>query len=364
MLVLTGPSGSGKTHRILAEFRSAVQARLSDVRLVLPTATLVQHLRNELSREGLVFSPRCIVTLAGFVSEICGEVEMADSAALTLAAETAVREINAAEFARVSRLPGFHAALVHTIGELDAAGCTPEQFGRIRLDAPLARPLLAVWRSIERQLSIRGLLTRSQLLRRAAGAMTAVPQRVWFDGFVGFARPELLVIEALARKTDVTVALPALETAVPALADLRAAGFEFEELSGPADPEDRKAPEAAWFQAENLEREADEIARRILLYREGGRQFRDVAVVLRAPEDIAPLLETTFERFGIPARFYFTGPLSDHPLAGFSLRLIEALLSGWDLESTLAALRLTPGIAGSAMLDRWDIELRGRIPGH
>ena len=193
--------------------------------------------------------------------------------------------------------------------------------------------------------------------------MTSVPQRVWFDGFVGFARPELQVIEALARKTDVTVALPSLETAIPALADLRAAGFEFEELSGAADPEDRKASEAAWFQAENLEREADEIARRILLYREGGRQFRDVAVVLRAPEDIAPLLETTFERFGIPARFYFTGPLSDHPLAGFSLRLVEALLSGWDLEVTLAALRLTPGIAGTAMLDRWDIEIRKRIPG-
>lgn len=363
MLVLTGPSGSGKTQRILAEFRAAVKARRTDVRLVVPTATLVQHLRHELARENQVFSPRCIVTLAGFISEICGELEIADNATLTLAAEAAVREVDAPEFARVSRLPGFHAALVHTIGELDSAGCLPEQFAHVFLDAPLARPLLAIWRSMERQLADRGLLTRSQLLRRAAGSVGTNVSRVWFDGFVGFARPELELIEVLSAKADVTVALPSLETAIPALADLRAAGFEFEELSSPPDAEDTAPSQITWFQAENLEREADEIARRILLYQSSGREFRDIAVVLRSAEDIAPLLETTFERFGIPARFYFSDPLADHPLAGFAVHLIEALLSGWDLEATLAALRLVPGLAPSATLDRWDIAIRERIPG-
>src|ERR1035438_10271865 len=130
MLVPTGPSGSGKTHRILAEFRDAVRSRRSGIRLVVPTATLVQHLRHELAREGLVFSPRCILTLSAFSTEICGDLAMADNATWTLAAETAVREVNAPEFARVSRLPGFHAALVHTIGELDSAGCAPGQLAR------------------------------------------------------------------------------------------------------------------------------------------------------------------------------------------------------------------------------------------
>ncbi len=363
MLLLTGPSGSGKTRRILTEFREAVKARRADVRLVVPTATLVQHLGHELAREGLVFSPRCIVTLAGFISEICGDSEpadnvVADTATLTLAAEAAVREVDAPEFARVGRMPGFHAALVHTIGELDSAGCVPEQFGRVWLDAPLARPLLAVWQSIERQLADRRLLTRTQVLRRAAAAVGNEFRRVWFDGFVGFTRPEIELIEALAAKADVTVALPSLDTAIPALTDLRAAGFEFEELQS----EDTAPPEVAWFQAENLEREADEIARRILLYRESGRDFREIAVVLRAAEDIAPLLETTFERFGIPARFYFSGELVRHPAVGFAMRLVEALLSEWDLEATLGALRLTPGLA-PGILDRWDIAIRERIPG-
>jgi ATP-dependent helicase/DNAse subunit B len=366
MLVLTGPSGSGKTHRILAEFREAVKERRSDIRLVVPTATLVQHLRHELAREGLVFSPRTILTLSAFISEICGELAAPDNATLALAAEAAVREVNAPEFARVSRMPGFHAALVHTIGELDAAGCTPEQFGRIPLDAPLARPLLAVWRSIERQLASRKLFTRSQILRRAPAEIakcTRLPGRIWFDGFAGFPRPELELIEALTSKSDVTVALPSLATAIPALADLRAAGFDFEELTGPRDPEESTPFEAAWFQAENVEREADEIARRILLYHESGRDFRDIAVVLRTPEEITPLLETTFERFGIPARFYFSGALAEHPEAKFAMHLVEALLSGWDLEATLAALRLLPGLAPSTALDRWDIAIREHLPG-
>lgn len=366
MLVLTGPSGSGKTYRILSEFREAVKKRRSDIRLVVPTATLVQHLRHELAREGLVFSPRAILTLSAFISEIRGDLATPDNATLALAAEAAVREVNAPEFARVSRLPGFHAALVHTIGELDSAGCAPEQFARIPFDAPLARPLLAVWRSIARQLAGRNLLTRSQILRRAAVEIqtrTDLPRRIWFDGFVGFPRPELELIEALASKSDVTVALPSLATAIPALGDLRAAGFAFEELTGPRDPEETAPFEAAWFQAENVEREADEIARRILLYHESGRDFRDIAVVLRTPEDIAPLLETTFERFGIPARFYFSGALADHPCPKFVMRLIEALLSGWDFEATLAALRLMPGLAPSPALDRWDIAIREHIPG-
>jgi ATP-dependent helicase/DNAse subunit B len=366
MLVLTGPSGSGKTYRILSEFREAVKLRRSAIRLVVPTATLVEHLRHELARAGLVFNSRSILTLSAFTAEICGELQEVDNAALTLAVETAVREVNAPEFATVGQLAGFHAALVHTLAELDSAGCTPDQFARTRVDAPLARPLLAIWQHVGRQLAERNLLTHSQMLRRAAAEIAArsiLPARIWFDGFAGFSRPELELIEILAPKSDVTVALPSLQTAVPALADLRAAGFDFEELLSAEDPEEPASREAAWFQAENAERETDEIARRILLYREAGRDFRDIAVVLRSAEEISPLLETTFQRFGIPARFYFSSPLADHPTAGFAMRLIEAILSGWDFEATLAALRLMPGLAPSPALDLWDIAIRENLPG-
>jgi len=363
MLVLTGPSGSGKSHRILGEFRQAIRSRRNDCRLVLPTATLAQHLRNRMAREGSVFSPRSIVTLSGFTSQILGDVAVADPVAMTLAAEAAVEELDPPEFARVRGMSGFLAALVQTISELDAAGCDPDQFARMRVDAPLARPLLAVWRATNRRLVADGLLTRSQILRRAAerirdGVRPIKPPRIWFDGFAGFTRPELGLIEALAATADVTVALPVLATAGPAIVDLRTAGFELEELEPRGE-----TPTATYFRAENIEREADEIARRILLYHELGRDFRDIAVVLRNPTDHAALLAATFERYGIPARFYFGSMLAEHPIAAFGIRLIEALLSGWDLEPTLAAMRLAPNLTGSESFDHWDIQVRERIPG-
>jgi ATP-dependent helicase/DNAse subunit B len=316
-----------------------------------------------MAREGLVFSPSSIVTLSGFTNQILGDVGVADPIATTLAVETAVEELDPPQFTRVRGMSGFLAALVQTIGELDAAGCDPDQFARVRVDAPLARPLLAVWRATNRRLAADGLLTRSQLLRRATEKIRervrcAKPPSIWFDGFAGFTRPELELIEALAATADVTVALPDLATAGPAIVDLHTAGFELEELEPRGE-----APAASYFRAENIEREADEIARRIVLYHELGRDFKDIAVALRNPSDHAALLEATFERYGIPARFYFGSMLAEHPIAAFGIRLIEALLSGWDLETTLAAMRLAPSFAAADSFDHWDIQIRERIPG-
>jgi RecB family exonuclease len=286
---------------------------------------------------------------------------------MILAAEAAVKEMELPEFARVRGMTGFHAALVQAVGELDSAGCDPEQFAQVRIDAPLAGPLLAIWRAMASKLAADGLLTRSQILRATTEkirqrASSAKPPRIWFDGFAGFTRPELELIEALTGSCEVTVALPTLATAGPAIVDLRTAGFELEELEARGEAAEAE-PLTTCFRAETIEREADEIARRILLYHDLGRDFRDIAIVLRNPEDHALLLETTFERYGIPARFYFSSALADHPVAAFGIRLIEAVLAEWDLEATLAALRLAPNLAGSGSMDRWDVAIRERIPG-
>ena len=69
MLLLRGGAGSGKTAEVLKEFRAAVEAGRTDVRLIVPTATLVRHLQHELARDGVVFSPRCILSLSRFARE-------------------------------------------------------------------------------------------------------------------------------------------------------------------------------------------------------------------------------------------------------------------------------------------------------
>ena len=100
MRLIVGPAGSGKTALVLDQLREAVRAGDHAVRLLAPTATLVQHLQNQLAREGLVLRPRLIQTLSGFVREWCGEAEEAPRPVVYLLVEDAVRRLNRPEFAR------------------------------------------------------------------------------------------------------------------------------------------------------------------------------------------------------------------------------------------------------------------------
>ena len=53
-----------------------------------------------------------------------------------------------------------------------------------------------------------------------------------------------------------------------------------------------------------------DVLRRILEQAAAGRPFRDMGVIVRTPDLYEPILRTTLDRFGIPARFYFDADLS------------------------------------------------------
>src|ERR1022692_163294 len=123
MRLLTGPAGSGKTAILLNQFRAALRAGDERIRLLTPTATLAQHLQNQVAREGLVFHRNLIQTLSAFVEERSGSVPLAPEAVLYLLVEQAVRRLRRPEFARVADTAGFCAALARTIEEFASAGC-------------------------------------------------------------------------------------------------------------------------------------------------------------------------------------------------------------------------------------------------
>ena len=55
--LLTGPAGSGKTHRVLDKLAAAVrEGRAASVKLIVPTASMAEHLQHTLVRRGLVVS--------------------------------------------------------------------------------------------------------------------------------------------------------------------------------------------------------------------------------------------------------------------------------------------------------------------
>ena len=67
MLLLTGPPASGKTRFCVSELRERLSRGESNCHLLVPTTTMAEHLRNELTREGFVFSPRVVSTFGKFL---------------------------------------------------------------------------------------------------------------------------------------------------------------------------------------------------------------------------------------------------------------------------------------------------------
>jgi len=360
MQLLTGPAGSGKTQFILDEFRGALRARNDAVRLLVPTATLAQHLQNLLAREGFVFRRRLIQTLSGFVQDWAGETPQVSEPVLYLIVEAAALRINRQEFARVVRMPGFCASLAHTMSELSSAGCDSARLAVCLPDAPLAAAFLAVYQEVDRELSRRGLAMRATRLEHAAARIEREGlggiRKFWLDGFHALPDPELRVVAALGRHASLTLALGDDDLTGSVRGRLRALGFEEHPMA-----RQRPAPAPRLVVAPNIEREVDEIARRIL-EQAAVRPFREIGIIARAEKTYVPILRSTLERFAIPARFYFESKFERHAVVRYLCGIVDAMLGGWDHAATLAALRLAPRFAESNAMDRLDFKVREQIP--
>ena len=361
MLLVTGPAGSGKTAFVLDRFREALRAGNDAIRLLAPTATLAQHLQNRMAREGFVFRRRLIQTLSGFVKEWAGDAPEAPETVLHLMVEEAARRVNRPEFAAVAHTPGFRASLAHTIAEFSAAGCDSARLAKSLPESPLAAAFLAVYQEVDRELERRGLALRAKRLERAAARIESQGlggiRAIWLDGFHALPDPELRVIGALSHHADLTLTLGDGDATETVRARLHAMGFREERAARP-----RATPAKTLVRAPGIEREAEEIARRILEQAAAGRPFREMGIVVRAAGVYVPVLRSTLERFGIPARFYFDSELERHAAVRFVSGAVDAMLSGWDHARTLQVLRLAPRFADSDVMDRFDFAVREQIP--
>jgi ATP-dependent helicase/DNAse subunit B len=361
MLLLTGPAGSGKTAFVLDRFREALRAGNHAIRLLAPTATMAQHLQNRIAREGFVFRRLLIQTLSEFVNGWAGDLPQAPDTVLYLIAEEAARRVNRPEFAGVVHLPGFCASLAHTIAEFSSAGCDSARLAGSLPESPLAAAFLALYREVDRELERRGLAMRAKRLERAAERIESQGlggiRAIWLDGFHALPDPEVRVIGALSRHAALTLTLGDGDATETVRARLRAMGFREERAAQP-----RPSPALALVRAPAIEREAEEIARRILEQAAAGRPFREMGIVVRAAATYVPVLRSTLERFAIPARFYFDSEMERHAVVRFLGGALDAMLGGWDHAQTLKVLRLAPRFANSNTMDRFDFAVREQIP--
>lgn len=361
MRLIRGAPGSGKTALVFREFSDAIRAQRKPVRIVVPTATLVRHYQHELARSGLVFDPGTIMSLSRFALDCAPGSSLVPASLVRALVRDALVRLPLPEFEQVATSRGMAEVVLDTITRFENANCTPDRLSRARNLTALGKAFLRVWKDVDTAITARGFSTRGQLLRRAATSVTpgsVWPQIVWMDGFLKFSPIESELLRAIAANCDLTVTL----TDGLATDEARRLAMEL----GASDrllPGTRRTTETIAVIAPSPEREADEIARRIIELQAQGTGFPAIAVALRDVDTWLPLLRSTFDRFGIPARYYFSTPVRQHPVAVFLNGLISCSLADWDFTTTLAALRAHPAWGHSAAFDRFDFRVREAMPG-
>ncbi len=342
-LLLTGPPASGKSAAALERFQSTPGSIL-----LTPTATMAEHLRHQMAREGVALRPSSVQTLAGFLDQWDPRLT-ALAALVQLAIQDALEVVQPVRFQAVAGFRGFRAALAQLFEEV------PDQAEEV-----LGPEISDVFREARTRIS--PFVLRKERLRSAVEIVKSaanLPPQIVLDGFFSLSRAELALVEALASLTQVTVVLPDSPGAAPARESLIRAGFEEQRFRG----EFRK-PVQTSFQAATMEQEAEEIARRTVSLGESGCPFREIGIVLRSAQPYGPILETTLGRFGIPVRSYFAPPLDSHPVVSYLSGLVRALLTGWNHADLAALLRMpVSGIGATAAGDRFDFQLRKNMPG-
>lgn len=352
--LIRGAPGSGKTALVFREFKAAFAESRDSVRIVAPTATLVRHFRHELARDGMALPPHAVISMNRFVRECAGDRATAPDRLARLIVRDALRRLKPPEFAQVASCEGMADVVVETIRILENTGCGAARFGAIRGLGPAARAFGRVWAEIDASLGARGFVGRTELFAEAA--KRAAGMKIWLDGFVTLSPLEGGFLKAIASRCDLAVTSlddPRDEVRRWALA----CGARDRLLSGAA-----RRPTVVSIQTADIEREGAEIARRIIETRQSGAEYRDIGVAVRDVVAYRPLLEAMFDRFGIPARFYFSRQLRTHPAAVFLSGLIRCALEEWKFEPALAALRAHPGWSTASAFDRFDFAACKAMP--
>jgi len=313
--------------------------------LILPTATMVEHIGHSLARSGFPVRPRDICTLAQFLDR-CAPTGSAPAALLDLLIEQALEKLRPQRFMDVAGFPGFRRALAELFEQAPVATLPPD--------------LADLQAEVERNLNIRGMGLRHQRLRSAADVLRAgtLPRNIILDGFFTLSAAETTLAVALAGHAAVTMTLPDWPGAQTLRNILLSHGFEEQRLSSA-----HRAASRVGFSAATIEREVDEIARRILALAAEGREFRGIGIVLRSREPYAGVVETTLARFGIPARLYFYQTLGSHPALMCFANVIRSMLAGWDHGTLLEAVRMpVSGLGATLAGDTLDFAWRDRLP--
>ena len=419
LTLVTGPANAEKARVVLDAY---VAAAARDPLLVVPTLPDVDRYRRELAARGLVFGAQ-VLTPQGLVRELARRAgqDRRPLGALTRerVAAAAVAATPLRALAASAATPGFLHALLALVDELGARRISPSRWiaalRTLSAEQPdrsaYAEELGALYRAYVAGLQRAGRPDATQHTVAALDALRTEPARwratpVLLYGFDDLTLLQRDIVETLAGPVDaaVTVSLPyergreAFAGTERTFQELLALGPEHIELPPVEDPDAApvlrrlerslyepgaaRAPAPAGFAvlpAVREERRALAAEDTVLLLRGGGeraeielvgahvvRLLRDgmapgeIAVAVRRPDALAPLIERVFTAYGIPFALERRVPAGHTALGRGVLALLRCALLDAEADELLAFLR-TPGfLRRPDLADELEADVRRR----
>ncbi len=362
LTIISGPPGSGKTERLVALAAERVEAdRFASTLVLVPTARHGDQFRRRVvGRCGVALNLE-VTTLHFFAR---GVADGAATPPAEVAAELLQRATRAqidaggaARFAPIRDTPGLHALLARTVAELVGAGVGPEVLEEASRRAESAdhEALAAVYAEYVRLLDARGWRDPREVPSLAAEAVNTghdLPGLVLVDSFEFLNPRELALVAALARRTEVAVALDRGGSE-----RTRWTAERLTELAPDAVREDLPPrTSSARIEARtafDAETQLREIARSIKQALADDHALRpsDFAVVFRQATPHLTLARRVFEEYDLPFDPAAGERLASRPFGAWVLQLLRLPAHDWRLTRVVSLLR-------SAFLDRraWRID--------
>jgi ATP-dependent helicase/DNAse subunit B len=358
--LIHGPPNSGRAGLIRKRFEAALDR---DPVLVVPTLDDVYAFERELCEDGALLGGTT-TTFGGLFRAVAaaggvppaGELTKAQRLrAVSLAIEE--RRGTLGPLRRSAERPGFALAFERLLDELQAAGVEPAAVqggaGTLEGSAYLGDLVTLFAGYVE----VRDRLGRTDshgIARQAIATLyaegTPWGRPVFLYGLDDLTTNQFELIEALARTTDVTFALPyeegsgALSARAVLLERLRAIGvaeemrtdadpantsnpllFHLERSFGAAEPE-RRAPGAGLtiLRSAGERGEAESIGTEVAKLLAGGADPGEIAIALRDPERRGPLVASVLESRGVAVALEAELPVAATSVGGTLLALLAA----------------------------------------
>lgn len=343
---------------MLERLKRALRERDTSVRLLVPSATMSEHLRNQLAREGFVLRPECVQTLGSFLSSIPVDGKSPTATQLDRVIREVLEQDPPEGFVPVLDTRGLRPSIAAALDQLSMAEVAARELEAFDgLEA-----LAVVYERVEQQLDERGWHLRGRRLRLAAewlerNAVAGV-KTLLLDGFYAFGKAEWHLLKALAQQHEVHLTMADGLEGERTAGWLTANGFRKETTQGQL-----RKPRVEVWEAASREQEVLEIARRVMQLQARRVPWRRIGILLRNPHAYLPLLESAFAQLNIPSRHYMAAPLSGHVLTAWARSAMAAVESGFEGGAVLEVLRWRIcGLGGNAMGDALELDVRRALP--